>query len=123
MKKGHSLILKKYPFTFAQDQAAIDEKTTELSNLIQSFIGTPQTSIHKKIMTKLEYMSHRVGNMVPADDDEIDEKFKLRVGILQLDAELGTKLKLSRRLSTSIPLEVSLANIDFSGSSESELRC
>lgn len=119
-REGHSLILKKYPFTFEQDKTAVEEKITELSHLIKDFDGTPQTGAHKKIVTKLEYVSCRIGNMVPLDDDGSDEQSKLRIGILQLDAELGTKLKVARKLSTSLPLEVKLAQIVLSSSSESE---
>lgn len=119
-RDGHSLILKKYPFTFAEDKKAVNEKILELSSLVKDFDGTPQSGTHKKILTKLEFVSTRIGNMVTADDDECDEQSKFRIRILQLDAELGTKLKVARKLSTSLPLEAKLAQVNISESSESE---
>lgn len=61
-----------------------------------------------------------VGNMKPSDIDEKDVQSKLRIGIFQLDVELGAKLKLVRTLPTSLPLEARLAQVGLLGSSESE---
>lgn len=120
--EGQSLLLKKYPLTFAEDQQAVLLKLGELRNLISDYDGVPQTSVHKKLWTKFEYISFRIGKMAATSEEELEDQAKLRVQVLTLEATVSSKIKVTRKvqLSQSLPLEARISDLSLQGSDSSE---
>lgn len=118
--EGRSLQLKKYLFSCKDDQEEVTERLTEITDLIETFDGIPNSGIHTKITTKLAHIGGRIDRMQVDSEDEFDIQAKFKIKTLQLDAMLTSKLKAARKASPKVPLEVSLESAKSSSEASDE---
>lgn len=122
LEQAGSLAYAKYPFTFAQDKACLDEQLTQITALIQNFADLENSSNFRKIKSKLLHCFKRAERMIPTSDEEKKVKSQLLLGFVTLDSEVRSKARRFKRASQAAisPLEISAilssTNINSSGS-------
>lgn len=109
LEKAGSLDYPTYPFTFVQDQAYLERKSTDLKTLIGEFSDVENSGAFLKIKSKLIHCFRRAERAVPTGDDEKKIRSQLLLGFISLDSELRSKARKFKRAcqTATSPLEIS----------------
>lgn len=91
-KSGDSFTYPPHPFTFEEDQEAIQEKIdTEVLPMIAEVDGDPSSSTVLKLHTKLSHISGRIDRMVVVSEAEKTTKARLLGKVLTIMEDLDEK--------------------------------
>lgn len=90
-KSNESFRYPKYPFSYAEDKAAIEKKCLEIQTLLNSYGGSSLNE-HQKLQTKLHHALNRLDQMETGEEAEkVQVKSELLSKILQLYDEFHNK--------------------------------
>lgn len=108
-KSGESFKYPTYPFSFAEDYAAIELKCDDLSSRIDSLSGGPSSSEAVKLETKFSHVLGRLDNMVVGDIvDNQTRKATLLAKVLTLYDSLHGKLYPPLPVGVQVPSALSI---------------
>lgn len=99
----------KYPFLFAEDQAALESKLLELEDLLDNFDGT-DVKVGKKITSKFAHGLGRLNRSEPKDDVQKKSKFQMRYQFLLAYDNFVAKTKTHKKIKSSTLLDLSVLN-------------
>ncbi|KAJ8973783.1 hypothetical protein NQ317_006507 [Molorchus minor] len=97
-----------YPYTFAQDSAALTENLGGIEKQIDEFSGTEGDSKFKGILSKIAHCLGRINRASPQNDVEKSTKEEIRRKLLLYCEKLGDKAKSSRRVRDSTVFDLSV---------------
>lgn len=89
IERSSSYVAPTYPFSFAEDLAAVRAKVTEIEGLIDAMDG--QVSRHAKIASKLAHLQGRVNRAIPQGSEEIAQRSSLVVKVVSLMAKYSDR--------------------------------
>lgn len=111
-----------YPFSFADDTAALNAKIEEVEDILNDFDGE-EISTRKKMFSKIAYLLGRINKCNASTAAEKATRSGIMVKILNLKSDLEHKIKLYERTVQNHTLgvpDLSLANVNLlAGSSTS----
>lgn len=123
-REGTPLDYPSYPFTFQEDQTALEEKVEEIMSLIHEFDGSVETT-YKKIFSKFAYALDRVNRVKAATDADRKVRSELLVAVLNLKSDLEKNVKIHERSIVNQTLSVPDLNMidisDSDGGSDDEM--
>lgn len=102
LEKSTSYVRPKYPFSFAEDTAALEALLTATKALVDTFVGSKSAPEYKKIITRVAHAFGRIGHCKAANDAERATRSSLLVRLIALESEAKSKAKHFLRTSTAI---------------------
>ncbi|KAK9730901.1 hypothetical protein QE152_g14097 [Popillia japonica] len=110
-----SLVRPTYPFSYAEDSAAIAQKLANIQTMVNAFESARASSEYAKISTALAFIYGRINNSQPSSTEEQQERSGFLVSVMTLVLELKQKAKEMARASRpqSTVLDVSTNRRDF----------
>lgn len=120
-----------HPYTFQDDCKEISATITDLTNVIDSYQTTGDSSLKKRISSRLTHLSGRMQRLIANNEEEEVKKGELQILILELEGDFAFKDVPSTSTPTELTPPVSHTfnvqsippykwNVTFSGSTENE---
>ncbi|KAK9744795.1 hypothetical protein QE152_g7505 [Popillia japonica] len=87
------LVRPTYPFSYAEDSAAIAQKLANIQTMVDAFESTRASSEYAKISTALSFVYGRINNSQPSSTVEQQKRSGFLVSVMILVSELKQKAK------------------------------
>lgn len=109
---GDSLNYPPYPYTFEQDETAVQKKLEDIAKLVDDFAGDRSSSEVVKINTKVAHTLNRLDRMIPVDNSQKIKKSELVATVLSLIETFQTKLSNRDPVLATGPVPASLSHLE-----------
>lgn len=120
---GNSFTVPQYPYTYEEDKRAVEEKLTEITDLLNKFEDNRSSASFVKIESKLFHVMGRINRMKAETDKELEIKSKLLASVLNGMSELEDKAEKFSKKRVDVPPALSILEsptIDLPGPSRGQ---